>query len=147
MKESKRIVDFDNFNYKAFRFPAAKMNEMVTGVACAYCGVVFSSTEGCNLHVELEKHCRRRRRKKLSRRTRKVLKRRTCADDDFQLEGLEFNLTLKWNNRPENPFFAIGPRSMAFVALCETVDLAPLDRFFDFLFLSYGPKWPKMAIF
>ena len=27
------------------------------------------------------------------------------------------------------------------------IDLAPLDRFFDFSFPSYGPKWPKMAIF
>ena len=43
--------------------------------------------------------------------------------------------------RPPN--FVNGP----FVTLCEAVDLAPLDRFFDFSFLSYGPKWPKMAIF
>ena len=41
------------------------------------------------------------------------------------------------------PDFVNGP----FVTLCEAVDLAPLDRFFDFLFLSYGPKCPKMAIF
>merc|ERR1712074_537100 len=39
------------------------------------------------------------------------------------------------------PDFVNGP----FVTLCEAVDLAPLNRFFDFL--SYGPKWPKMAIF
>ncbi len=32
-----------------------------------------------------------------------------------------------------------------FVTLCETVDLAPLDRFLKFSFPSYGPKWPKMA--
>ena len=32
---------------------------------------------------------------------------------------------------PENPFFAIGP-------LCEAVDLAPLDRFLNFSFPSYG---------
>ena len=41
------------------------------------------------------------------------------------------------------PDFVNGP----FVTLCETVDLAPLDRFLNFSFPSYGPKWPKMAIF
>ena len=41
------------------------------------------------------------------------------------------------------PDFVNGP----FVTLCEAVDLAPLDRFFNFSFPSYGPKWPKMAIF
>ena len=41
------------------------------------------------------------------------------------------------------PNFINGP----FVTLCETVDLAPLDRFLKFSFPSYGPKWPKMAIF
>ena len=41
------------------------------------------------------------------------------------------------------PDFVNGP----FVTLCETVDLAPSDRFLNFSFLSYGPKWPKMAIF
>merc|ERR1711944_227189 len=41
------------------------------------------------------------------------------------------------------PDFVNGP----FVTLCETVDLAPLDRFLKFSFPSYGPKWPKMAIF
>ena len=39
------------------------------------------------------------------------------------------------------PNFVNGP----FVTLCETVDLAPLDRFLKFSFPSYGPKWPKMA--
>merc|ERR1712140_58587 len=39
--------------------------------------------------------------------------------------------------------FVNGP----FVTLCETVDLAPSDRFLNFSFPSYGPKWPKMAIF
>merc|ERR1711936_545306 len=39
------------------------------------------------------------------------------------------------------PDFVNGP----FVTLCETVDLAPLDRFLKFSFPSYGPKWPKMA--
>ena len=34
-----------------------------------------------------------------------------------------------------------------FVALEDIFDLAPLDRFLNFSFLSYGPKWPKMAIF
>ena len=43
----------------------------------------------------------------------------------------------------KTPDFANGP----FVTLCEAVDLAPLDRFFVFSFPSYGPKWPKMAIF
>merc|ERR1711894_379248 len=33
----------------------------------------------------------------------------------------------------------------SFVTLCETVNLAPLDRFLKFSFPSYGPKWPKMA--
>ena len=41
------------------------------------------------------------------------------------------------------PDFVNGP----FVTLCETVDLAPLDRFLKFSFPSYGPKWPKMTIF
>ena len=41
------------------------------------------------------------------------------------------------------PNFVNGP----FVTLCETVDLAPLDRFLKFSFPSYGPKWPKMAWF
>ena len=41
------------------------------------------------------------------------------------------------------PNFVNGP----FVTLYETVDLAPLDRFLNFSFPSYGPKWPKMAIF
>ena len=41
------------------------------------------------------------------------------------------------------PDFVNGP----FVTLCETVDLAPSDRFLNFSFPSYGPKWPKMAIF
>ena len=41
------------------------------------------------------------------------------------------------------PDFVNGP----FVTLCETVDLAPLDRFLNFSFPSYGPKWPKMVIF
>ena len=41
------------------------------------------------------------------------------------------------------PDFVNGP----FVALAKAVDLAPLDQFLNFLFLSYGPKWPKMAIF
>ena len=39
------------------------------------------------------------------------------------------------------PNFVNGP----FVTLCETVDLAPLDRFLKFWFPSYGSKWPKMA--
>ena len=39
--------------------------------------------------------------------------------------------------------FVNGP----FVTLCETVDLAPSDRFLNFSFPSYGLKWPKMAIF
>ena len=41
------------------------------------------------------------------------------------------------------PDFVNGP----FVTLYETVDLAPLERFLNFSFPSYGPKWPKMAIF
>ena len=41
------------------------------------------------------------------------------------------------------PNFVNGP----FVTLCKAVDLAPFDQFFDFSFLSYGPIWPKMAIF
>ena len=40
------------------------------------------------------------------------------------------------------PDFVNGP----FVTLCETVDLAPLDRFLNFSFPSYGPKWPFSEI-
>ena len=55
------------------------MRELVKPViVCAYCKASFDSTERCNLHVELEKHCRRRRR----RLTRRVRKQRTRADDD-----------------------------------------------------------------
>ena len=43
------------------------------GIACAYCKAVFSSIEGCNLHVELEKPCRRRRRR-LTRRAMEFLR-------------------------------------------------------------------------
>ena len=38
---------------------------------------------------------------------------------------------------PESPFFAIGPR-ISSIALAKTVNLAPWDRFFAFLFPSYG---------
>ena len=41
------------------------------------------------------------------------------------------------------PNFVNGP----FVTLCETVDLAPLDRFLKFSFPSYGPKWPDFGHF
>ena len=54
------------------------------GIACAYCKAVFSSIEGCNLHVELEKPCRRRRRR-LTRRAMEFWRQRTRADDDSRL--------------------------------------------------------------
>merc|ERR1712074_186747 len=41
------------------------------------------------------------------------------------------------------PDFVNGP----FLALDDIFDLAPSDRFLNFSFPSYGPKWPKMAIF
>ena len=34
-----------------------------------------------------------------------------------------------------------------FLALDDIFDLAPLDQFLNFSFLSCGPKWPKMVIF
>merc|ERR1712121_192132 len=46
---------------------------------------------------------------------------------------------------PKNPFFCYRTPNFVngpFVTLCETVDLAPLDRFLKFSFPSYGPKWP-----
>ena len=54
------------------------------GIACAYCKAQFSSIEGCNWHVELEKPCRRRRRR-LTRRAMEFLRQRTRADDDSRL--------------------------------------------------------------
>ena len=41
------------------------------------------------------------------------------------------------------PDFVNGP----FLALGDSFDLAPSDPFLNFSFPSYGPKWPKMAIF
>ena len=73
------------------------MRELVKPViVCAYCKASFDSTELCNLHVELEKHCRQRRRR-LTRRARKLLKQRTREDDDSQpgvnhVEEQAFNL-------------------------------------------------------
>merc|ERR1712243_441811 len=51
---------------------------------------------------------------------------------------------------PENPFFAIGPRILSMARLKPFTRRSIWHLWNDFLnfsFLSYGPKWPKMAIF
>ena len=49
---------------------------------------------------------------------------------------------------PRNPFFYRTPDFVngPSVALVDIFDLAPSDWFLNFLFPSYGPKWPFSAI-